>query len=244
MVARTATARIAPRAIAAYSRAGGPSCISSCENKRSFFSLPSSDTQTLHAHRTLPYAPAPLYDIIANIDAYSAFIPYCSHSLVTYLSPPDPQTGRRWPTQADLTAGWSGLSETYTSRVFCVPDSGIVEAISGDARTKISEAELSRWGLRDPGPQEHDDGPQGSVFKSLVTRWTVRPLEAKGNGQQNVSAGKQGVGDWSVVDLSIKFRFTNPLYGAVSSAVADKVAPMMIEAFMKEARKVLGKPGT
>ncbi|KAH8664295.1 dehydrase and lipid transport-domain-containing protein [Xylariales sp. PMI_506] len=205
---------------------------SSLQQHRTFFNLPSAPPQTLNARRRLPYAAAPLYEIIADVDSYPRFLPYCSHTRVTALSPPAPGDGRRWPARADLTAGWGGLSETYTSRVICVPDAGVVEAISGEARTEIPLADLQRWGLRDPGPLPEAAGGGGGVgvFKSLVTRWTVRPV-----------AGRDG--DWSEVDLSIKFQFANPLYGAVSSAVADKVAPLMVEAFVKEARRVLGEPG-
>lgn len=149
-------------------------------------------------------------------------------------SPPDADgQSRRWPARADLTAGWGGFEETYTSRVFCVPSLGVVEAISGDAATEIPAADLRRHGLSDPGPGVGDGGG-GGVFKSLVTRWTVEPATRADGSRQH---------DWSDVRLSIRYQFANPLYAAVSSAVADKVAPVMIEAFVEQARRVLGDTG-
>lgn len=207
--------------------------------RRSFFSLPSNEPQTVTAHRTLPYASAQLYELIADVDAYSRFLPYCETSRVTsWTSEPDPRTGRRYPTAGTLSAGWGGLSETYSSRVFCVPELGVVEAISGNAVSSLSPATLAKYGLRDPGPGRSSGGGSGGgqegTFSSLVTRWTVRPLERK------TTTGEE----WSQVDLSIKFQFVNPLFAAVSSAVADKVAPIMVEAFEKEARRALGRtPG-
>ncbi|ORY71995.1 polyketide cyclase/dehydrase and lipid transporter, partial [Pseudomassariella vexata] len=196
---------------------------------RAFFTLPTSGPNTVTASRTLPYASSPLYGIIADVDSYTSFLPYCSVSRVTHWTSPSHTSNsttsssplpegitRRWPTRADLTAGFGGFTETYTSKLFCIPDCGIVEAISGDARTEIPEADLR----------------QETLFKSLVTRWTVRPLPQ----------GQKGSGDWSEVDLSIKFHFANPLHMALSSAVADKVAPVMVEAFIKQAERVLGKP--
>lgn len=121
--------------------------------------------------------------------------------------------------------------------MFCVPNLGIVEAISGDARTSIPASELAKHGLRDPGPGRSPVGGNEGTFKSLITRWTVRPLE----GRSNAARGEGE--EWSQVDLSIRFQFVNPLYAAVSSAVADKVAPIMVDAFEKEARRVLGRPG-
>ncbi|KAI1199534.1 hypothetical protein F5X97DRAFT_117461 [Nemania serpens] len=208
--------------------------------------------QTVTASRRLPHAPAALYALIADIDSYSAFVPYCSASRVTAwtAAAADPVFRRRWPARADLTAGWGGLEQTYTSRVFCVPGS-VVEALSGEgARSGIPPDVLARHGLRDDddagdgggggdgGPSSASTAAGGSaggegegVFKTLVTRWTVTPVA----GSQN-----QTTQQWSDVDLNIRFQFANPLYAAVSSAVADKVAPVMIEAFVERARKLLG----
>ncbi|KAI0201305.1 hypothetical protein F4808DRAFT_133676 [Astrocystis sublimbata] len=214
--------------------------------------------QTLTASRRLPYNHAALYALIADIDSYSAFLPYCSVSRVTAWSHPDPQNDtdpllahRRWPTRADLTAGWGGLEQTYTSRVLCVPGS-IVEALSGDgARSGIAPDVLARYGLRDEPPtsapgetgSSHRSGSveEEGVFKTLVTRWTVTPvsrLAAAADGRRTTGVSQQT--EWSDIDLNIRFQFANPLYGAVSSAVADKVAPVMIEAFVKRADKLLG----
>ncbi|KAK5630739.1 hypothetical protein RRF57_006454 [Xylaria bambusicola] len=194
--------------------------------------------QTLTASRRLPYNHAALYSIIADIDSYSAFLPYCSSSRVTsWTAHKDPEFGRHWPTRADLTAGWGGIEQTYTSRVFCVPGS-IVEALSGDgARSGIAPDILAKYGLKDDpitAPASTigsgHSGEEG-VFKTLITRWTVTPNTSGGRGEQT---------EWSDVNLNIRFQFANPLYGVVSSAVADKIAPIMIEAFVERARKILG----
>ncbi|KAM5342711.1 hypothetical protein ACJ41O_013677 [Fusarium nematophilum] len=178
-------------------------------SRRSFISFPSSEPQRLTANRTLPYPSEPLYDLIADVDSYSSFVPYCSRSHVTRWSAPDSATGRRWPTLADLHVGWGGFDEVFTSRLRCVPGRS-VEAISGETA---------------PG----GSGPDASaVFRSLVTRWSVKPVAGVPMPRTEVH-------------LAIDFQFTNPLYGAVSAAVSDKVAGMMIEAFEKRAREKLGQ---
>lgn len=45
------------------------------------------------------------------------------------------------------------------------------------------------------------------------------------------------------MNLVIEFQFANPLYTALSKAVAPQVAPKMIEAFELRARKLLDGPG-
>ncbi|KAI1075219.1 hypothetical protein F5B20DRAFT_391160 [Whalleya microplaca] len=206
--------------------------------RRAFITLPSTSTpQLLTAHRTLPYNHARLYDLIADVDSYAGFLPYCQTSRVTAWGAPD-AAGRRWPTRGDLTAGWGGFTESYSSRLFCVPARGVVEAISGaEGRSEFSDAELARYGLSDPGAGlGSGGGGGGGVFTSLVTRWTVVPAE-------DATREDRFQHDWSDVRLSIKYRFANPLYGAVSAAVADKVAPVMVEAFVQQARRILGEPG-
>lgn len=179
-------------------------------SRRSFISFPSSEPQCLTATRTLPYPPGPLYDLVADIDSYSSFVPYCSHSIVTRWSAPNPNTGRKYPILADLHVGWGGFDEVFTSQLRCIPGES-VEATSGETT---------------PG----GSGPNASaVFRSLVTRWSVRSI--KGSPAPR-----------SEIHLSIDFQFTNPLYGALSAAVSDKVAAMMVEAFEKRAREKFGSP--
>ncbi|ATY66832.1 cyclase dehydrase family [Cordyceps militaris] len=175
---------------------------------RAFLTLPNGKSQTLTASRTLPYTQDELYKLVADVDSYSQFVPYCAQSRVTQWSAPD-DAGRQWPTRADLHIGWGGLNEQFTSRLRCVPGVS-VEAVSGD-------------------PTGASSAPNASaVFKSLVTRWSLRPLTAQPSPAT------------TEVNLSIKYQFTNPLYAAVSAAVSDKVAALMIEAFEKRAKEQLG----
>ncbi|PNY27633.1 Coenzyme Q-binding protein coq10, mitochondrial [Tolypocladium capitatum] len=178
--------------------------------RRSFFSFPGGGdtTQHLAATRTLPYARDPLYELIADVDSYHRFVPYCSLSRVTHWAPPDPR-GRRWPARADLHVGWGGFTEAFSSRLRCVPGVS-VEAVSGD-----------------PAAADADADAASAVFKSLVTRWSLEPV-----AHDPASPSTE-------VRLTIEYRFVNPLYAAVSAAVSDKVAGLMIEAFEKQARERL-----
>ncbi|POS79711.1 hypothetical protein DHEL01_v201884 [Diaporthe helianthi] len=114
---------------------------------------------TINVSRTLPYPREKLYDIIADVDAYSSFLPYCQHSRVTRWSKGDGDGGgRAWPSEGDLTVGFGPITQSYTSRIVCVPGRSI-EALSGR--------------------QEGIPGPAGSPFESLVTKWTVQDAIVK-----------------------------------------------------------------
>jgi len=82
-----------------------------------------------------------------------------------------------------------------------------VEAQSGDRPT-------SRQG----------DSPNEDVFDYLSTRWELIPLPSSGGLQR------------TRVQLDIRFQFRNQFHAAVMSAIEDKVAGAMIEAFENRIR--------
>ncbi|KAL4952851.1 dehydrase and lipid transport-domain-containing protein [Aspergillus filifer] len=101
----------------------------------------------LTATRTLPFTSEPLFAVISSVESYSQFLPFLTASTVTAR---DEKTGL--PSQAFLTVGYGPLSETFTSKVECKPEEGVVEARS-------------------------DEG----IFEYLSTRWELVP-EAAGEG--------------------------------------------------------------
>ncbi len=206
--------------------------------RRSFITLPGTEAQSLSATRILPYKSSSLYTLIADVDSYSSFVPYCVESKVTRWSDAD-KNGHRWPSEADLKVGWGGYEETFTSRLFCVPGS-VVEALSGDAVTDIPKANLSHHSATFNTP-----ATANAIFQSLSTRWTVKPFHYKPpSGQPQTDKTLHPARDQTEVHLTLNFQFSNPIYAALSKAVAPKVAGMMIEAFEVRARRLLDGPGS
>ncbi|CAK7222428.1 Coenzyme Q-binding protein coq10, mitochondrial [Sporothrix curviconia] len=202
----------------------------------------SAPQQSITTGRTLPYAAADLFHIISNIDAYAQFLPHCSSSRVTHWreTPASATTNAdattknnsRWPARADLTVGWGPLSQTYSSRVYCVPGHGVVEAVSGrEGAPTLTAAERAEIGL-DAG--EDDAGRRLGVqtatdddtFESLVTRWTVVPLAAPSPRAK--------------VALQIQYQFRNPLYQLATAQISKEMATKMVDAFEARAAALLG----
>ncbi|KAA8903178.1 cyclase/dehydrase family protein [Sphaerosporella brunnea] len=73
------------------------------------------------------------------------------------------------------------------------------------------------------------DASQNPLFQKLCARWEIAPAE-----DTNAAGG-------SDVKLHVEFKFTNPLYSAVSGAFVPKVAGVMVEAFEQRAKEVLEK---
>src|SRR5437764_912187 len=75
------------------------------QNQRAFITLPwQPESKTLTVSRVLPYASDRLYNIIADVNAYSSFLPYCQGSTITKWSEPD-AIGKKWPSEAQLKVG-------------------------------------------------------------------------------------------------------------------------------------------
>lgn len=66
----------------------------------------------LHSHY-LPYAPHQLYDLVADVEKYPEFLPWCM--AVRILSQSDTEI------MADLSVGYKFFRETFRSRVHLTP---------------------------------------------------------------------------------------------------------------------------
>lgn len=208
----------------------------SFQPRRSFINLPGTEATVLRETRILPYSSKSLYKLIADVDSYSAFLPYCQESRVTKWSSED-ENGKRWPAEADLKIGWGGYEETFSSRLFCVPNK-VVEALGGDAQSTIPRAAVRHHSSTLDSPYTAND-----IFKSIATRWNVKSLVYDTSTRHAPAGNTAGSGpDRTEVDLTIEFQFANPIYAALSRAVAPKVAAVMIEAFEERARKLLDGP--
>lgn len=220
-------------------------------SKRPFITLPSAPSQTLQATRILPYPSPALYAIISDIDAYASFLPYCKSSKITSTSSAAPIPERdpekegtkqtTYPATADLTVGWGGVEETFTSKLLCAPPY-TVEALAGAAESSLSASELSHYS------KSHitSPPPENNVFNSLITRWSVKPFHYKPppvSGRPQTNNATIPAIEQTQVSLHIEFAFKNPMYAAMSQAVAGKVTGVMIDAFEKRARELLEGPG-
>jgi coenzyme Q-binding protein COQ10 len=223
------------------------------QTRRTFLSNPlSSEPQSLTASRTLPYPSAAIFAVISDVSSYANFLPYCRSSVVTKQSEPTAYDGKRYPEEAKLVVGFShDIAEEFWSRVYCSPARGVVEAVAGASETTQYAADIEHHHAR---PSEEEDKTRtGDVLSHLSTRWSMRsypykppPVSAvdKGNQHKNHEESSPVPGlERTEVNLTIQFRFANPMYGALSQAAAPKVAEKMIEAFEARVRKIVEGQG-
>ncbi|KAL8920849.1 MAG: hypothetical protein Q9208_006021 [Pyrenodesmia sp. 3 TL-2023] len=223
-----------------------PTTTTTTPRRQHLSSSPFTPLQTLTASRILPYPSSALYALITDIPSYPSFLPYCTSARITSTSSPDPTHHKHWPRTADLHVGWSGYTESFRSRIYCLPHHTL-EACAGSAEPSIPKSDLPHY-----QPDDDDAGspPTGDVqdsplFTSLLTRWTLhefpfKPLPPNARPQDG-DAEANPAHPRTEITLFIEAQFASAVYSALSQAAAPKVAGMMIEAFEKRAQEVLGK---
>ncbi|KAK1833246.1 dehydrase and lipid transport-domain-containing protein [Podospora conica] len=216
--------------------------------------------QTLHAHRRLPYPPALVHALIADVDSYRLFLPHCTASRVTrWVTPPRPQPStqpgggegtpvaaapRTLPHQADLTIGYGPLTQSYTSLVYSIPSPTTpcaavphpTPSLPGggggivEAVSGAATTTIPPAVLRAWGYPPPVPLPATGIFESLVTRWTVSP-----------SPSGDGGGEGAEVTLTIRYRFASAALGMAVGRVAEGMVEEMVGAF--EGRAARGGGG-
>lgn len=64
--------------------------------------------------RSINYSPEQMYDVVANVEQYQQFVPWCKKSKVT--------RGRNGDMRAQLEIGFPPIVERYTSEVTVIPN--------------------------------------------------------------------------------------------------------------------------
>ncbi|RAK71784.1 ubiquinone-binding COQ10-like protein [Aspergillus fijiensis CBS 313.89] len=185
----------------------------------------SSRTRRLTATRTLPYSPAPLFEVISDVQSYSSFLPFLTASTVTHR---DPTT--QYPTRAFLTVGYGPLSETFTSKVDCDPQRLTVTAQSG-ARFGVAKKDGQAVSSGGGGGGFGFPGAEEGIFEYLSTKWELADVTAEMDGGRSMTR----------VHLEIGFEFKNQWHATMMSAVEGQMAGVMIEAFEKRMGEVVGR---
>ena len=119
----------------------------------------------------------------------------------------------------------------------------MLEAVSGDAEPSLSREELPHYYKNDQKPDRLSANE--SMFTSLLTRWSFKefpfkPLPPDGKSPQEGNANANTSIPRTEVSLVIEVQFASAIYSALSQAAAPKVAGMMVEAFEKRAKAILG----
>lgn len=189
-------------------------------NHRRTFLLSASPPLHLSASLILPYARGPLFALIADIPSYPSFLPYLNAARVTEESEEDtsPNRSEHLPPSTTLPLDrrrrrWPRAADLHVAwRGYeCVFRSRV------ECKPERSVEAVSAG----------EDG--GNVFEELRTKWTLTDVLAA-----------EGAGPRTEIRLAIDARFRSALLGTLSQAAAPRVAGLVVDAFERRAREVLG----
>ena len=203
-------------------------------NTRTFLTSSITPALNLSATRTLPYSASALFPLIADVASYPSFVPFCTSADIRTHAASSTSSTTRYPAVAELSVGLPsrGLAESFTSLVFCAPNSS-VEALCGASAgpPSIPAEELAHYSREQLGARPADSG----LVNSLRTRWTLREEVGSDHGEGVKSRLRTDV------LLSIEVKWKSPIYAMMSQALAPTVADRIVRAFEERARTVLGE---
>ncbi|KDN44251.1 hypothetical protein K437DRAFT_247900 [Tilletiaria anomala UBC 951] len=114
------------------------------------------NVQTFKQSRDMPYTPQELYAIVANVDSYHLFLPYCTHSQVVGPDPSVVVENDHQVVLADLGIGFGSFQEKYRSRVELHQDRTVMASALPDSNL---------------------------IFTQLSTTWSFSPAPAATSGR-------------------------------------------------------------
>ncbi|KAH7916087.1 dehydrase and lipid transport-domain-containing protein [Hygrophoropsis aurantiaca] len=202
--------------------------------RRHFFTLPnlsslspfpesneSQEDQTYHERKILPYRRSDLYRLVADVESYPSFVPYCTGSrILGQLTGQD----RVVTMDAELTVGFLAFKDSYVSKVTCRPYES-VEAVASSS-TPLFKRLTTVWRFQSASAESpHPSAGSLSPHHSI---------------DQMISEENRGP---TLVTLDIAFAFANPVYATASATFLGKVSKLMVGAFEERCLAVLG-PGS
>ena len=161
-----------------------------------------------------------MFDLVADIEAYPSFLPWCQRATILELQPdsqPDSQTGAVSRgdvsyVRAELWVGFRLLAERFASHVH-------LDRTSGTIRTQQA----------------------GGVLKELWALWEFSEHAAPGAGSGE--GGSHEARAASQIQFRVRFTFHSFLLQRAVQSVFLEAQKKMISAFLQEAQKRYGKQG-
>ncbi|KIK98005.1 hypothetical protein PAXRUDRAFT_135134 [Paxillus rubicundulus Ve08.2h10] len=197
---------------------------------RTFFTLPSlsslePEPQTYHERKIFPYRPNELYQIVADVASYPAFVPYCTASRI--LERKACQDGVT-VMDVELTVGFLAFKESYVSKVTCKPFES-VHAVASSS-TPLFKTLTTVWRFQPAS----SDSPHFSMGP---------PRHGCEQSYRGITSGTFPGSGPTLVTLDLAFAFANPVHATISATFFGQVSKLMVKAFEERCIAMYG-PGT
>ncbi|KAA1090957.1 hypothetical protein PGT21_019090 [Puccinia graminis f. sp. tritici] len=182
--------------------------------------------------KRLPYTKEQLYGVIADVEAYPQFVPFCTGSNVYSVetlgdssSSERPKDNRARPwleggysgeihlLQKELSVGFKGIEEKYISHVEC-RKWDTVKATASNSK----------------------------LFKHLTSTWTFKSPAEISFPQSVLQTNDPSSSNSTYISLHLAFAFASPVHAAISELFWKAVSERMVSSFEARVRQVHGRP--
>ncbi|ORZ29006.1 hypothetical protein BCR41DRAFT_330521 [Lobosporangium transversale] len=158
------------------------------------------------------YSQQEFYELVANVDDYQNFLPWCTYSKMSKPSPDN--TVEPDPALSQLGIGFNSVQERYVSTVTC-QEPWTVRAVSYDS--KLFKELATTWRFT-------PNIPKASTLEATL--------------DHELQERHDYPSCW--VDFEIQFEFASPVHASMSSLFFDQVSKEMLKAFIKRAETLFG----
>ncbi|KAI7832713.1 cyclase/dehydrase, partial [Gamsiella multidivaricata] len=179
------------------------------------------------------------YSLVANVDDYHYFLPWCTHSKMSDPLPAGseqvtvagsgagPSSGSVTVRHGELGIGFNSLQERYVSTVTC-QEPWAVRAVSYDS--KLFKELSTTWKFTPNAPK--NTTLEAAMDQDLQETHLLRRLAGEPDAPSDYPSC------W--VDFEIQFEFASPVHASMSSLFFDQVSKEMLKAFVDRAEELYG----
>ena len=169
--------------------------------------------------------PHELFDIVADVDKYSEFLPFCRKSRVTKRTCAN-------AFEAELEIGFKIFNERYLSKVSLERPRKVV---AEDASNALFEKMKTVWRFRELDETDDDDSRNRNNSNSNSSS------NSANDDDDEKKEKKKTTNVSTVVDFEIQFKVRSSAHAAALSIFFEDVANTQIQAFEKRCRTLMIK---
>ncbi|MBW0511146.1 hypothetical protein O181_050861 [Austropuccinia psidii MF-1] len=184
--------------------------------------------------KRLPYTKEQLYNVIADVDAYPQFVPYCTAStLFSCKSLGEGATSPASLSQINRNKPW--IEGGYSGQTFLL-ESQLSVGFKSFQEHYTSSVECRKWDM------VKASASNSTLFKHLTSTWTFKSPAEISFPQVVLEKNDPSQSTSTYISLNLSFAFASPLHAAVGELFWKAVSERMVSAFETRVKSVYGPP--